>query len=237
MRDNASQLKTPTPTPTRPVPFPLKPPLRPTLLTPVLFIAAFAVALGGCSAAPAPLSPLKENDAVLAFGDSLTFGTGAPRGQSYPEQLSALIGRKVESSGVPGQQSGAALRRFAAELKRVRPALVIVCIGGNDFLRKVDEAETENNIRAIATIARDQNIPMVLVAVPAASALSFIVPRNHPMFSKVASEYGLWLEDEALKTILSDPSLTSGDFVHPNAAGYLEMAKALAELLRRAGAV
>ena len=204
----------------------------------LLFVAAMLVGLAGCGPPSGPpLPPLGARDVVLAFGDSLTYGTGAVRGQSYPAQLSALIGRRVESAGVPGEKSAGALRRFAAALRRFRPALVIVCTGGNDFLRRVDEAQTESNLREMAAIARREKIPMILVAVPRATPLSFIVPLNHPMFARVAEDAGLWLEDSALKKILGDPSMTSGDSIHPNELGYLEMAKSLEALLRRAGAV
>ena len=202
-----------------------------------LFTAAILGGAGGCAPPPAPLPQLNSRDVILAFGDSLTHGTGASRGQNYPTQLSGLIGRKVVASGIPGEKSDGALRRFAAELRRVRPALVIVCTGGNDFLRKVDEMKTEGNLRKMAAIARRENIPMILVAVPRASLLSYIVPLNHPMFARVAEDSGLWLEDESLKKILSNPALTSADTIHPNELGYLEMAKSLAALLRRAGAV
>ena len=205
----------------------------------LLFAAAVAGAAGGCAPPSGPpLKPLGARDVILAFGDSLTYGTGAARGENYPAQLSALVGRRVVASGRPGEKSDGALRRFAAELRRIRPALVIVCTGGNDFLRKVDEAQTESNLREIAAVARRENIPMILVAVPRASVLSYLgFPANHPMFARVAADAGLWLEDAALEKIYGSPEMTSADSIHPNGLGYLEMAKALAALLRRAGAV
>ena len=205
-----------------------------------LFVVAAALAGGyalSSAPPPPPLAPLDSRDVILAFGDSLTLGTGASRGQNYPTQLAALIGREVVASGVRGEKSEGALRRFAAELRRVRPALVIVCTGGNDFLRKVDEMKTEENLREMTAIAKREKIPMILVAVPRASLLSYIIPLNHPMFARVAADAGLWLEDAALKKILSTPAMTSADTIHPNELGYLEMAKTIADLLRRAGAV
>lgn len=193
--------------------------------------------LGGCAPPPAQLPALGPRDVVLAFGDSLTYGTGASRGENYPAQLSQIIGRQVVASGIPGEKSQGALRRFADELRRVRPALVIVCTGGNDFLRKVDEKTTEENIRQIAAIAKRENVPMILVAVPRATPLSYLFPSNHPLFARVAADLGIWLEDESLKKILSNPDMTSADSIHPNELGYLEMARAIAAVLKRAGAV
>lgn len=198
----------------------------------LLALLATCVAAVSCERSPPPeLGKLDGDARILAFGDSLTFGTGG-RGRSYPQILSEIIGIEVVSAGVPGERSGAALRRLPRTLESVRPDLVILCIGGNDILRKVPDETLEANLREMADMVAESGAALVLVSVPRFS----LIPWNHPAYLEVAEEKDLWLEDEILKRVLHDNGLKS-DQVHPNAEGYGEIAAAMADLLRRAGAI
>lgn len=190
-----------------------------------------AALLASCSKVQ-QVSPLVNDDVVLAFGDSLTFGTGASPAESYPAQLQTMIGRKVINAGVPGEISSEGLLRLPSVLAEVQPKLLILCHGGNDFLRKLGEAEVNANVRAMIKLAKNNGISVVLVATPK-PGLSISPP---DFYAQLAQEFSLPFNDDVLKSILRDNDLKS-DLVHPNAKGYAQIAAALAKLLKKAGAV
>src|SRR5438046_10621741 len=112
------------------------------------------------------LEPLRESAVVLAIGDSVTFGTGANEDESYPARLEKLIGRRVVRAGVPGELTAQALARLPATLDEYQPRLLLLCIGGNDFLRRLDLRQAENDVRAMVKLARDRGIAVVLTGTP-----------------------------------------------------------------------
>lgn len=202
---------------------------RHALLT--LLAAAALPLLPACSR-HGKLPKLGPEDTILAFGDSLTYGTGATPDTAYPAELSRLIGRKVVNAGVPGETVQEAQPRLAKLIDEVQPKLVIVCLGGNNFLRRMPDSETEAALSALLAALQARHLPAALIGVP-----KFGWGLETAAFYKtLAKQYDLPLEDEALADILSKHSLKS-DQIHPNAAGYQQLAAAVAKLLRDAGAV
>jgi lysophospholipase L1-like esterase len=191
-----------------------------------------ACALSGCGGSTPKLAKLPADAVVLAFGDSLTFGTGAPPEASYPAVLEKLIGRKVWSAGVPGEVSAAGLERLPSVLDYYQPRLLILCHGGNDFLRKLGDAQAAQNLRAMIQLARQRGIDVVLIAVPQPG----LFPSPPDFYAEIAKQFGLPYEEAALKTILRDNELKS-DLAHPNAGGYARLAAAVAALLKKSGAL
>src|SRR5919106_4302444 len=119
----------------------------------------------GCSERP-KLERLSADAVVLAFGDSLTFGTGAAEEESYPAQLERIIGRKVVRAGVPGEVTAQALARLPAALDEHAPRLLLLCIGGNDFLRRLGNPQAERNVREMVKLARSRGIAVLLIGTP-----------------------------------------------------------------------
>jgi len=194
----------------------------------LIYLFFYVLFCTGCDSGP-HIAPFGQDAVVLAFGDSLTYGTGAPTGQSYPDALAKLIGRPVVNVGVPGEISADGLTRLPAMLARYRPSLVILCHGGNDFLRRLDQDQTSHNLNAMVALIRSQGADVVLVGVP---KLGFGL--NVPDFyDKIAKQNAVPLEEDILVDLLEDGSMKS-DAIHPNATGYKRMAKAIYQVIDKA---
>ncbi len=197
----------------------------------ILLALLLFFSLAGCGKSPR-LPPLASDATILAFGDSLTFGTGAGPAESYPAVLAILTKRTVINAGEPGETTRDGRERLADEIDASQPALLILCMGGNDFLRKLPESGTVANLRAMLDEARSRNLPVLLVATPR-PGLGLSVPA---FYADLAREYAIPLEDESLEDILSERDLKS-DLIHPNATGYRKLAEAIAAKLKSAGAL
>jgi len=201
-----------------------------------LFVLAGAIALAGCGRKAERHAALAQGSTVLALGDSLTYGTGAPADAAYPLRLAQFTGWNVINAGVPGNTSAQARERLAPLLAQHAPKLVLLSIGGNDFLRQVPEAATREHIAAMLAEIRAAGSRAVLIAVPrpALAAALFGSLSDHPLYEALAAETGVPLFAAGWSTVLSDSSLKS-DRIHANAAGYERFARDLHRWLRETG--
>ena len=156
---------------------------------------------------------------VIAFGDSLTAGYGAAPGEDYPSQLSNRIGKPIVNAGVSGDTTESALARLDADVLARDPRIVIVGLGGNDFLQSVPIATTETNLRTIVRRINGAGAMVVLLAFRFPSLNS----DYEAMYLRVGQDAHCLVVTRVLKGILTDSSLKS-DEIHPNARGYALMA-------------
>jgi lysophospholipase L1-like esterase len=205
--------------------------LRPPSAIGVFALTLIAALAAGCGERP-KLERLSSDAVVLAFGDSLTFGTGASEEESYPAQLEKLIGRRVVRAGVPGEVTGQALERLPAALDEHAPRLLLLCIGGNDFLRRLGNQQAEGNVRAMVKLAKSRGIGVVLIGAPE-PGLTVSPPA---FYAGIAKEFRLPYEEGIIGQVLKDSTLKA-DPIHPNARGYRVIAERLAETLKRSGAI
>ena len=189
----------------------------------VLAATAACFLLNACSRPAVRISP---GSTILCFGDSLTRGTGAPRGESYPAVLQEITGCRVINAGIPGEISAQGRLRLPQLLQRHRPDLVIICHGGNDLLQQLPEEDIERNLAAMIEECRRFGAQMILVGVPRPGP----VLRCAPLYEHLSHKYGAPLESTALSRVLSRPQMR-GDHIHPNARGYRAIAEALTRMI------
>ena len=185
------------------------------------------VTLAGCGRDKKTAQPVPPGSTVLALGDSLTFGTGASAETSYPAVLAGLTGWNVVNAGVSGDTSAQALARLPALLAEHQPKLVIVSIGGNDFLRKLPESDTRAHVHAICKQSLDAGAQVLLVAVPRATVVAALGQMtDHALYAEVAKDLKIPLQREAWGEVLAQPDLRA-DAVHANARGYAQFARSV----------
>lgn len=196
-----------------------------------LLLILLMAGLTACDSSP-QLTPLTNNAVILAFGDSLTHGTGADKQQAYPDHLQQMLSKTVINAGVPGEISRTGLARLGQLLKRHRPELLILCHGGNDILHHSNLKQTKDNLQQMIDMAKANNTQVVLIGVPQFGI--FLSPVA--FYTELAESNQIPLENTALSDILADNRLKS-DQIHPNSKGYEVFAKRIHTLLLKSGAI
>lgn len=199
--------------------------------------AVCAFPLVGCQRASS-WSAIPTGAKVLALGDSITFGTGAAPGEDWPRLLADRTGWDIVNAGVPGDTAQNARSRIGSLLSEHQPALVIIELGGNDFLRRSAPALVKEDLRDLVRQAKAQGAQVVLVGVPAPNLLAAVASRlaDAPLYPELAREEGVALVADVLSEVLSDPALRA-DPIHPNARGYQQLAEGLYQRLKALGFV
>jgi lysophospholipase L1-like esterase len=118
------------------------------------------------------------------------------------------------------------------KLEHLASDAVLLCIGGNDFLRRLGTAQAEANVRAMVKLARSRGVDVVLIGTPE-PGLTLAPPA---FFAAIAAEFRLPCEAAAMTQVLRDSALKS-DPIRPNARGYRVIAERLAERLKQSGAI
>jgi acyl-CoA thioesterase-1 len=200
-----------------------------------LLVLLVLLGLSACSNEPQHQA-LPAGTVVLAFGDSVTHGTGAKPGQDYPSLLAQQTGWDVINAGIPGDTARAAKDRLAPLLQKHQPQLVIVELGGNDFLRRQQTSRVKQDLLSIVNTSLEYGAITVLVAVPRLSLLRAGVGalKDDGIYAALADETSVVLVEDIFSEVLSDGALRA-DAVHPNAQGYQVFTRNLIQALRSSG--
>lgn len=164
---------------------------------------------------------------IICFGDSLTEGVGSGPGEDYPSVLSQGLGVPVVNAGRRGDTTAVALSRLAADVLEKNPRLVVVMLGGNDFLRQVPLSETKTYLEEIVRRTQERGAMVVVSGI----RLGLFTDEYGPIFKDIATRRGALYVPEVLKGILSDAKLRS-DRIHPNGSGYRLIAERIAEKVK-----
>ena len=181
------------------------------------------VMLAACSHPAHEVIPTSAK--VLVLGDSITYGTGAGKGEDYPSLLEAESGWKIINAGVAGDTSSDGLDRLPDLLEKHAPKLVLVELGGNDLKESL-------NLKSIIEKIKVKNIPVVIIGVPAFNpvAAAFGSLSDSPIYEKIGKETGTAVIPDVISKVLGKNSLKS-DPVHPNALGYRKLEEGIRDFL------
>ncbi|MGF1519336.1 MAG: GDSL-type esterase/lipase family protein [Nodosilinea sp.] len=163
---------------------------------------------------------------IIALGDSITAGAGVGPEAAYPNLLSQTVDLPIVNQGKGGDTTAAALNRLQQDVIDADPWLVIVGLGGNDYLRQVPPAETEANLRQIVTRLQQSGAIVVLLGMD-------ISPFNgnyEGIYQRVANDTQAHLVPGVLEGLNDARYLY--DQIHPNQAGHEILASRVAEGLQ-----
>ena len=191
---------------------------------------------------PSPAAPNDDRPIILAFGDSLTAGSGLPPGSGYPAMLQAeLDGRgyryRVVDAGIGGDTTGGGLARVEGGLA-FHPEIVILELGGNDGLRGVPIESMQSNLDELIVAFQKGGARVILAGMT--------LPRNfgpeyisafEKVYPALASKHKVALIPFFLEGAAGHPELNLEDGIHPNEAGYrfvtMNVLKYLEPLLKK----
>lgn len=197
------------------------------LLVPVVLLAA-----GGywywSTRGPYPITnATPRGTTIVAFGDSLTYGSGAEDGQPFPQILAERLGVPIENRGVPGDTTREGLARLERDVLAADPKIVLLCLGGNDLLQRIPQEETFANLEQMIRRIQKRGALVIVLGLG-----GMLMPGYGADFRALARRTGCPLVPNVLGGILGRSELMA-DRIHPNAAGYARMADKIEPVLRR----
>lgn len=163
---------------------------------------------------------------IIAFGDSLVAGVGSSTG-GFVSLLSKDLGVEIINLGISGNTTKDALNRVEV-LQSYKPKLVMVLLGGNDFMRKMPEEETFANLEEIVKGVISQGSVVVLIGVRS----GVLSNRYDEKYEKLAKKYGAEYVSDVLDGVFGRSELMY-DTIHPNDKGYRIIADRLKPILTR----
>jgi lysophospholipase L1-like esterase len=172
-------------------------------------------------------APPTTGENIIAFGDSLVAGHGATPGKDFVSVLARRLRTPIVNAGRSGDTTASALDRLNSDVLSRNPRVVIVLLGGNDFLRGVPSEETFRNLSTIVERIRSRGAAVVLVGV----SVGLFTDPYDDQYEALARRTSAGLIADILDDILGHSDRMS-DSIHPNDRGYEVIADRLEPALR-----
>jgi len=182
----------------------------------LFFIAGIAIASCGPSVGQVRNLEAGSGEQIIILGDSIASGYGVASEQAFPAVLSDKLNVPILNRGVAGDTTAMGLKRLEADVLDENPWLVMVELGGNDYLGQIPITEAEENLREIITRIQDRGAIAVILGVYA----DRIGGDYKRMFESLAKETRSYLIPDLLKGVIGNSKRRQDDVIHPNAAGH-----------------
>jgi lysophospholipase L1-like esterase len=168
-----------------------------------------------------------KNIGIVAFGDSLVVGVGSTPGNDFVSLLSKKINQPITNLGVSGNTTAEGLERLS-EVIALKPKVVLLLLGGNDFLRKVPATETFKNLESI--IDQIQNTGSIVILLGVRGGI--LTDSYDSLFEELSEKKGTAYVPNVLKGLVGDMRFMS-DAIHPNDIGYLKITDRVYPVLKK----
>ena len=195
--------------------------------------------LAGASAAA---SLPAKSARILVLGDSLSAEYGLVRGSGWVALLQARLqlekpGVQVVNASISGDTTSGGRSRLPALLTQQQPSVVVIELGGNDALRGLPIAMTQENLQAMTRSAQASGAKVLL--------LGMQVPPNYGQayarqfanaYSQVAHDNQAALVPFLLKGVADGPdaqNLFQADRIHPVAAAHPTILNTVWQVLKK----
>jgi acyl-CoA thioesterase-1 len=188
-----------------------------------------AVLVAGCCAAAAPAAAAPV---ILVVGDSLSAEYGLKRGSGWVALLERRLAQekipaRVVNASISGDTTSGGRSRLPALLVQYKPTHVVLELGGNDALRGLPLAGTEDNLAQMTQAAQKAGARVLVVGmqVPPNYGTDY-TNRFSALFAKVARQYHAGLVPFLLQGVADVPDprvLFQADGIHPRAEAHPRM--------------
>ncbi len=177
-----------------------------------------------------PKPQYREDKVVIAFGDSLTRGYGViPPERNYVVYLSDYVHIPIINAGKTRDTTSDALIRLKEDVLDKKPNIVIVFLGGNDYLDGYSSEVVRANLKTI--VHKIEAIGARVILLGGDSQLS---SNYEKVYQEVANEEKVFAYIPAvLNGILFRKDLLY-DSIHPNEKGHELIAQKILPALQRA---